>query len=647
MKYKRTLGMVLIAGLFFPTSIYGNFLSTILIPQAWGDGSHGSAYDNFAKSLSKISSAKNLTLYLDPESSAFKSPSSWQKHLVDKAFSSPLKVHNPVHVKRHLLPTEIVPFASSGQSFGTSPPQVWNAYGLNSINCSMTGYQWGDAHLCGYGQVIGIVDWYYDANIENDLGTFSQYYGLPSCTTANGCLNILVENGAPTDPKVPDNMPTDLEISLDVEWAHAIAPGAAILLVNPASNSIYDILGGNGFLGGVNVASQSPGVHQVSMSFGGTEFSGENSFDNTFQVSGVSFFGASGDSGIGTIYPAASPYVVSVGGSILNFDNAGNFQSETAWSGSGGGYSTQESQPPYQINYGISSGNMRAQPDVAASATNFPIYDSVALNGRSGWYIVYGTSASTPLWTSFIAIANSEHGNSLSSTSFGTMNAIYNAAIGSQYGINFRDITSGNNGNCAICNAKPGYDFVTGLGSPITHNLNPFLSPQALAAPGKPIGLAGSVVSPSQINLSWTAPASNGGPSIAGYMIERSTDGGTSWLTIVTNTGIAQYINHYTDYFLSASTVYTYRVSAINGIGTGFPSGSASATTSTATVPDPPRYLSPTVPTPSQINLSWWLPVNTGGSPITGYKIERSADGGTTWSTIVAKIGRASCRERE
>jgi len=406
--YRQTLGILLAVGLFFPTSIYGNFL-TPLVPRAWADGSPGSTYDNFTNSLSKISSAKNLTRYLDPKSPAFQSPSSWQKHLVDKVFSSPLKAHNPVHVKRHLLPTEIVPFASSPQAFGTSPPQVWNAYGLGSISCSMTGYQWGDPHLCGYGQVIGIVDWYYDAKIESDLGTFNQYYGLPSCTTANGCLNILVESGAPTNPNVPDNIPTDIEISLDVEWAHAIAPGATILLVNAASNNVYDLFGGHGFLGAVNVASQSPGVHQVSMSFGGTEFSGETSFDNTFQVSDVSFFAASGDSGIGTIYPAASPWVVSVGGTILNFDNAGSLQSETAWSGSGGGYSTQESQPSYQINYGISSGNMRAQPDIAASATNFPIYDSVALNGQSGWYTVYGTSASTPLWASVVAIANSEH----------------------------------------------------------------------------------------------------------------------------------------------------------------------------------------------------------------------------------------------
>ncbi len=430
-----------------------------------------------AASISEISSQKNITLYLNPRSDGLHSPSSWQKHLIDNGFSSPLKAHHPVHVKHHFQQSEIVPFVSSLSIPVNSPSQVWRAYGLNSLNCSMTGYQWGDPHLCGYGQVIGIVDWYYDPNIESDLGTFSQYYGLSSCTGANGCLSVLVENGAPTNPNVPDNSPTDIEIALDVEWAHAMAPGAKILLVNTASNNLYDIFGGNGFTGGVNVASQSPGVHQVSMSFGTSEFSSENVFDSKFQVPGVSYFAASGDSGIGTSYPAASPYVVSVGGTNLNFDNVGNLQSETAWSGSGGGFSAHESQPQYQINYGISSNHKRAQPDVAASATNFLVYDSIVVNGQSGWYSVDGTSASTPLWASVVAIANSQHGIPLSSTSFGTLNAIYNAASGNKYSTNFRDITSGNNGNCIICNAVPGYDFVTGLGSPIVNNLDPALNP--------------------------------------------------------------------------------------------------------------------------------------------------------------------------
>jgi len=152
-----------------------------------------------------------------------------------------------------------------------------------------------------------------------------------------------------------------------------------------------------------------------------------------------------------------------------------------------------------------------------------------------------------------------------------------------------------------------------------------------------PTGLKATTVSPSQINLSCIAPTSNDGSAITGYKIERSTDGGTTWNTIVAST----LHSWYSDYFLSASTTYTYRVSAINAIGTSLPSSTASATTSPATVSDPPRYLTPTVVSPSQINLSWWKPVNSGGSAITGYQIERSTDGGTTWNTIVANTGSA------
>src|SRR3989454_4012550 len=153
--------------------------------------------------------------------------------------------------------------------------------------------------------------------------------------------------------------------------------------------------------------------------------------------------------------------------------------------------------------------------------------------------------------------------------------------------------------------------------------------------------LTPTVVSPSQINLSWWKPVNSGGSAITGYKIESSTDGGTTWNIVIANTGSALYINHYTNYFLSASTTYTYRVSAINAIGTSLLSITASATTSPATVSDPPRYLTPTVVSPSQINLSWWKPVNSGGSAITGYQIERSTDGGTTWTTIVANTGSA------
>ncbi|TLX67158.1 MAG: fibronectin type III domain-containing protein, partial [Thaumarchaeota archaeon] len=153
-------------------------------------------------------------------------------------------------------------------------------------------------------------------------------------------------------------------------------------------------------------------------------------------------------------------------------------------------------------------------------------------------------------------------------------------------------------------------------------------------APGSPTGLTATAASSSQINLSWTAPANNGGSAITGYKIERSTNGGTTWSTIVSNTGSTA--TTFSDTGLTASTTYMYRVSAINPVGTSSPSNTASATTQapTATAPQPPTGLTATTVSTSQINLSWTAPANNGGSAITGYKIERSTNGGTTWSTI-------------
>jgi hypothetical protein len=156
--------------------------------------------------------------------------------------------------------------------------------------------------------------------------------------------------------------------------------------------------------------------------------------------------------------------------------------------------------------------------------------------------------------------------------------------------------------------------------------------------PGAPTGLAASAVSSLQINLSWTAPTNNGGSTITGYKIDRSTDNGTIWSTIVSNTGTAS--TTYSDTVLASSTTYAYQVSAINGIGTSSPSSTASATTpSSAIAPQPPTSLTATATSFSQINLSWTTPANNGGAAITGYKIERSTDGGTTWSAISSNAG--------
>src|SRR3989454_637216 len=164
-----------------------------------------------------------------------------------------------------------------------------------------------------------------------------------------------------------------------------------------------------------------------------------------------------------------------------------------------------------------------------------------------------------------------------------------------------------------------------GTGSPSTT-----ASAATLAvAPSPPTGLAASASSSSQISLSWTAPTDNGGSAITGYKIERSTDGGTTWRTLVANTGNTA--TTYSDTGLTHTTTYTYRVSAINSAGTGSPSTSASATT-LAVAPSPPTGLAATAPSSSQIDLTWPAPADNGGADITWYMIERTTDGGTTWT---------------
>jgi len=356
--------------------------------------------------------------------------------------------HPPIHVKK---------FTNQVIS-GLSPTQIRTAYGLNSLGCSMGNSitSWNDPTLCGHGQVIAIVDAFDDPNIASDLQTFSTAQNLPSCPAGTCFVKI-------TPPSTRTNSGWALEEALDVEWAHAIAPGAKIVLVEGKTNSFSNLFGA------VDTASSYSGVHQVSMSWGGSEFSSEVNYDSHFQKSGVSFFASSGDSGSGTIYPSTSPYVVSVGGTTLNVDSAGNVLSETAWSGSGGGVSTVEPKPSYQSSFSYIK---RSNPDVSYNAdpsTGVPVYDSVSYNGQSGWFQVGGTSAGSPQWAAITAIINQNRTSPLSSMSFGTETSLYNAATLSS--TNYRDIISGSNGN----QAGTGYDLVTGYGSPLANNLVPYV----------------------------------------------------------------------------------------------------------------------------------------------------------------------------
>jgi subtilase family serine protease len=200
------------------------------------------------------------------------------------------------------------------------------------------------------------------------------------------------------------------------------------------------------------------------------EFNGEISLDNHFASNGVTFLAASGDSGTGVAYPAASPDVIGVGGTTLVLSANGSYSSETAWSGSGGGLSTMEREPSFQSQFAIPDDprGYRGSPDVSYNAnpgTGYAIYDSVGINGYSGWFQVGGTSAGTPQWAALFAIANSLRAAARKSNLSSTDTTVYSLAKAAP-ATDFHAVTQGTNGTCGtICTASAGYDYVTGLGT--------------------------------------------------------------------------------------------------------------------------------------------------------------------------------------
>jgi subtilase family serine protease len=256
----------------------------------------------------------------------------------------------------------------------------------------------------------------------------------------SGCFRKVGQNGGTTKP--PVNGGLALEASLDVEWVHAIAPGAKILLVEASSSGLGNLLTA------VNYAKMH--AQYVSMSWGASEFSTQRNYDKYFVQSGVSFFAAAGDNGLPAEWPSASAAVVSVGGTTLSGIGTPSF-SEKGWSGSGGGCSLYSYATKIQYwfsEYKQSGCGMRATPDIAADAdpnSGVPVYDSTAYQTMKGWFIAGGTSLAAPM----VAARTAASGKTLSAAS------IYGTTM------SFRDIVQGNNG--APC--QVGYDLNTGRGS--------------------------------------------------------------------------------------------------------------------------------------------------------------------------------------
>jgi subtilase family serine protease len=332
----------------------------------------------------------------------------------------------PEHHANH--PLRVRPNVSTSPS-GLSPADIKTAYNWGSI---------GD----GSGKTIAIVDAYDDPTAEADLAVFNTAFGLPACTTNNGCFTKVNQTGGSNPPRA--NAGWALEISLDVQWAHAIAPGAKILLVEASSNSFTNLLIAEDY------ATSHAGY--VSNSWGGSEFSGEtgSTYDGHFNRPNVSIFVSSGDAGTPAEYPSASRYVASVGGTTLH--NIGPNTTETGWSGSGGGCSLYETATTAQAGLSdythVNCAGKRATPDLsldADPASGVSVYDSTRYQGLKGWWVVGGTSASSPMVAARAAVTG----------------AVVNSTYIYGNNISYRDITSGNNGaSCLV-----GYDLVTGRGS--------------------------------------------------------------------------------------------------------------------------------------------------------------------------------------
>jgi subtilase family serine protease len=325
-----------------------------------------------------------------------------------------------------------------------TPAQVSHAYGVDNIT-------FGGIKGDGTGQTIAIIDAYDAPNINSDLAAFDAAFRIQN-TDGKGAavLTKATPQGTPAY-----NATWAMEITLDVEWAHAIAPGAHILLVEAGSSSI------SALLGAVDYARNYAGVSVISMSWGAGEFSEETAYDSHFTTpSGhtpITFIASSGDTGGVTQWPAVSPNVVSVGGTSLNVDSSGNYLGETAWSGSGGGISLYESKPTYQSTV-TQSGSKRTGPDVswvANPGTGVQIY----FNG--GWTVVGGTSAGAPQWAGVVAIADQGRALNGQSTLDGKTQLL--PALYSMSSTNFHDVSSGSAGSYT---ATVGYDLVTGRGSP-------------------------------------------------------------------------------------------------------------------------------------------------------------------------------------
>ena len=477
----------------------------------------------------------------------------------------------------------ITPMASSTAISTYTPAQIRAAYGLPvlpALGATLTAAQ---AAQLGAGQTIYIVDAMDDPNVVAELNTFNQKFGLPACTlkaisssmslplaaaSSTGCELSVVYNtasGAMTAAKPAYDSGWATEIALDVQWAHATAPLARIVLIEAADASL------NSLLGAVKLANaMGPGI--VSMSFGSQEGNWTGSVDSAFAGANMTYLAATGDSGASVQWPAVSPNVVAVGGTTLTYTGTGT-RSEVSWSGTGGGTSAYTAAPAYQTNAvpGMGFVTRRNVADVAFNADpNTGQYLAVISSGSSTvkWLSAGGTSLSTPQWAGLIAIANATRALNAKSALGAPHSVLYGqiSTVPGTYASVFSDITKGSDGSCGTCTAKIGYDPLSGLGTPNAGSLLSSLSGAALAAtppvvvPASVSGKVGTVLS---FTVSVTASnpvtyALSGAPS--GMAI--SSAGAVSWATPVAGSYSVTVIAKDSKTGLSGQGIYTVSIAS-------------------------------------------------------------------------------------
>jgi kumamolisin len=342
------------------------------------------------------------------------------------------------------------------------------------------------SHATGGWGAIALVDAYDNPNAGSDLAFFSSYWGLPvakySRVLANSTFGTLNGLTASCSGTPAGNTGWGLEEDLDIQWAHAMAPQARIILVEACSNSYNDLLFAEQ-VAGIKVASWGGG--DISNSWGSGEFStevgaGADDLFHRYYWQYITYFASAGDSGWGAQYPSSSPWVVSAGGTTVNRDANGNYLSQSCWSGSGGGVSAFElwQSPPNISNgmgpwadyqYPFAGQTARQTPDLsfdADPASGVWVYDTY---GYGGWVVVGGTSVASPSLAGIVNASNNRLGQAPYTGGYYTTeenNLIYDQLYSyTAYPANFRDVTTGSNG----VSAGVGYDQCTGVGTPYGH----------------------------------------------------------------------------------------------------------------------------------------------------------------------------------